>query len=84
MAMEGGMRTFAASAKSNNQREESGRSGYLPEFSVVQTQRMAAASPFYRMLWKRPMAVNHKKLTFKVGTVTQIYRPKKQCRKLLK
>jgi hypothetical protein len=39
------MRTFAASAKSNNQREESGRSGYLPEFTVVQTQRMAAQSP---------------------------------------
>jgi hypothetical protein len=41
----GGLRSFAASAKSNNQREESGRSGYLPEFSVVQTQRMAAVSP---------------------------------------
>jgi hypothetical protein len=41
----GGLRSFAASAKSNNQREESGRSGYLPEFSVVQTQRMAAVEP---------------------------------------
>jgi hypothetical protein len=43
--IKGGLQTFAASAKSNNQREESGRSGYLPEFSVVQTQRMAAQSP---------------------------------------
>jgi hypothetical protein len=43
--IKGGLQTFAASAKSNNQREESGRSGYLPEFSVMQTQRMAAQSP---------------------------------------
>jgi hypothetical protein len=44
--MKGGMPTFAASAKSKGQREESGRSGYQPVFSVVQTQRTAAVSLF--------------------------------------
>jgi hypothetical protein len=37
--------TFAASAKSKGPREKSERSGYEPAFSVVQTQRTAAASP---------------------------------------
>jgi len=41
----GGERTFAASAKSKGQREESGRSGHQPVFSVVQTRRMAAVEP---------------------------------------
>ncbi|MFT6299427.1 MAG: hypothetical protein ACJAWC_002793, partial [Yoonia sp.] len=40
-------RIFAASAKSKEQREESGRSGHQPVFSVVQTRRMAAVSPVY-------------------------------------
>jgi hypothetical protein len=39
------MRTFAASARSKEHREESGRSGHQPVFSVVQTQRTAATSP---------------------------------------
>jgi hypothetical protein len=30
--MKGGLPTFAASAKSKGQREESGRSGYQPDF----------------------------------------------------
>jgi hypothetical protein len=37
----GGLQTFAASAKLKEQREESGRSGHQPVFSVVQTRRMA-------------------------------------------
>jgi hypothetical protein len=41
----GGLQTFAASTKSKGQREESGRSGHQPVFSVVQTRRMAAVSP---------------------------------------
>jgi hypothetical protein len=41
----GGLPTFAASAKSKGQREESGRSGYQPVFSVVQPQRKSAVSP---------------------------------------
>jgi hypothetical protein len=45
--MKGGLPTFAASAKSKEQREESGRSGHQPVFSVVQTRRMAAVSPVY-------------------------------------
>jgi hypothetical protein len=39
--MKGGLPTFAASAKSKEQREESGRSGHQPVFSVVQARRMA-------------------------------------------
>ena len=37
----GGELPFAASAKSKGQREESGHSGYQPDFSVVQTQYRA-------------------------------------------
>ncbi len=40
----GGLRTFAASAKSKGPLEESGRSGHRPVFSVVQTQRRSAES----------------------------------------
>jgi len=46
----GGKQPFAASARSKEQREESGPSGHLPVFSVVQTRRMAAESPLYQML----------------------------------
>jgi len=46
----GGKQPFAASARSKEQREESGPSGHLPVFSVVQTRRMAAENPNYRML----------------------------------
>jgi hypothetical protein len=35
--VKGGELPFAASAKSKGQREESGRSGHQPVFSVVQT-----------------------------------------------
>jgi hypothetical protein len=35
--IKGGELPFAASAKSKGQREESGRSGHQPVFSVVQT-----------------------------------------------
>ncbi len=42
----GGLQTFAASAKSKGQREESGRSGYHSVFCVVQTRRTAGLSPF--------------------------------------
>ena len=45
----GGKQPFAASAKSKGQREESGRPGYPPDFSVVQTQRTAAVSPERRL-----------------------------------
>jgi hypothetical protein len=41
----GGEQSFAASARSKERREESGRSGHQPVFSVVQTRRMAAVSP---------------------------------------
>jgi hypothetical protein len=44
MDTKGGMRTFAASAKSKGQREESGRSGLRPSFFDVRTQRMVARS----------------------------------------
>jgi hypothetical protein len=52
----GGELPFAASAKSKGQREESGRSGHQPVFSVEQTQRMAAPSPLYRISVTRLMA----------------------------
>jgi hypothetical protein len=45
----GGLQTFAASAKSKGQREESGRSGYQPVFTVVQTQLTTAVSPCLRV-----------------------------------
>jgi hypothetical protein len=45
----GGEQPFAASARSKERREESGRSGHLPVFSVAQTRRMAAVSPIYQM-----------------------------------
>jgi hypothetical protein len=47
--IKGGELPFAASAKSKGQREESGRSGHQPVFSVVQTPRMAARSPLYQI-----------------------------------
>lgn len=50
LVAKGEKQPFAASAKSKEQREESGPSGHLPVFSVVQTRRMAAESPNYRML----------------------------------
>jgi hypothetical protein len=52
----GGLRTFAASAKSKGQREESGRSGLRLNFFDVQTQRTAAVSPLYRISITRRMA----------------------------
>jgi hypothetical protein len=52
----GGELPFAASAKSKGQREESGRSGHQPVFSVVQTPRIAARSHLYRISVTRRMA----------------------------
>jgi hypothetical protein len=54
--IKGGLRTFAASAKSKGQREESGRSGLRLSFFDVQTQRTAAPSPLYRFSVTRLMA----------------------------
>jgi hypothetical protein len=48
--MKGGELPFAASAKSKGQREESGRSGHQPVFSVEQTQRKLAVSQYCRKL----------------------------------
>tara|TARA_B100000768_G_C11039448_1_gene273571 strand:- start:117 stop:299 length:183 start_codon:yes stop_codon:yes gene_type:complete len=49
----GGMWTFAAVTKSKGQREESGRSGYQPDFSVMQTQRTAVQSANFRRNGRR-------------------------------
>ena len=43
--MKGGKQTFAAGAKSRDERKVSGRSGLRPSFSDLQTQRKAAGSP---------------------------------------
>jgi hypothetical protein len=52
----GGEPTFAASAKSDGQRKESGHSGHQPIFSIVQPQRRSVVSPYCKDTASRRMS----------------------------